>query len=298
MKYITAHRQFRAWLLTEKGLSRNSAEAYRYDLLRFNSYLCDCGLADRKVELSHLQNFSALLQDIGFAGASIIRTLSTLRSYFAFLHSEGYTEENPALHLQPPRRTRSLPTVLSAEEAGAVIDSVDTSRRGGLRDRAILEILYGCGLRVSEVLSLTGAHLREEETFFLLRGKGDRERIVPIGDYAQQALRLYRQQERPLLDKRGEVQLFLNIRGGSLSRMGLWKIVRKHTEAAGIFRKVSPHTFRHSYATHLLEGGADLRIVQELLGHSSISTTEIYTHVDRTHLVEVHRTFHPRSRGE
>ncbi len=297
MKSITFETLFLGWIATEKGLSENSVESYRFDLNRLGSYLEEKSILDRNVSVADLESFLMNLYDIGFAASSIQRTLSTIRSYYRFCSSENLIVPDPTDNLSSPKVPKKLPSVLSVDEVEQILDSVDISKRGGLRDRAMFEILYGTGMRVSELCSFTLSQIIEEETFLHIRGKGEKERIVPLGALAHRWLKLYLTEERPKFAKEtsGDT-IFLNIRGGALSRMGVWKILRKYRDLAGLEKDVSPHTFRHSFATHLLEGGADLRIVQELLGHSNITTTEIYTHIDRSHLVEVHRHFHPRNR--
>jgi integrase/recombinase XerD len=218
-----------------------------------------------------------------------------MRGYFAFIASEGLLQSDPTELLESPRMNRYLPAVLSVEELGALLDAVDTRKRGGVRDRALLETLYATGMRVSELSTLTVEQVLETEELVRVFGKGSKERLVPIGRIALRWIGEYQAVERPLFCKaHTDSTLFLNVRGTALSRMGIWKIIQKYSSAAGLNKKISPHTFRHSFATHLLEGGADLRTVQEMLGHANIVTTEIYTHVDREYLKEVHRSFHPR----
>ncbi len=284
------------WVTAEKGLSENSVDSYRFDLQRLDTFLSDFGVIDIEVTASHLDQFVALLFDIGFAISSIQRTLSTIRSYYGFLAAEEIIYCNPAENIESPKKGKILPSVLSVPEIEMILEVISMEKKGGLRDRAMIELLYGCGLRVSELIELTFATIIEEGSFLLIRGKGKKERIVPIGSVAQKWLQKYSQIERPLLaNEKSHDTIFINQRGGAgLSRMGVWKIIKKYALTTGIEKKVSPHTFRHSFATHLLEGGADLRVVQELLGHANITTTEIYTHIDREHLIEVHRTFHPR----
>lgn len=290
MKHITSFDLYRGWLITERGLSANSISAAFYDLQRLDSFLSDYGVSDRSLSEEHLKAFVHLLSDMGFAPSSIQRNLSTIKGYFGFLTAEGVISSDPSESLYSPKKSRNLPEVLSQEEVISIINSTGSSK-SPLRDRAIVEFLYGCGLRVSECCSLKFSDIIDEGDFLSITGKGGRGRIVPIGDCAKEALEKYVNSERkPSIAP----EIFINARGGALSRMGIWKIVRALADSCGIDRPISPHTFRHSFATHLLEGGADLRIVQELLGHSSIVTTEIYTHVDMTHLQDVHKRYHPR----
>lgn len=294
---ITYAQLFLGWVATEKGLSPNSVDSYRYDLQRYSSWLEESGLKDTDVTSTKISQFVELLYDMGFAVASIQRTISTLRSYYSFCASEGLISVDPSENVDVPKKRKTVPSVLTVDQIEAILSVIPLDSKGGLRDRALLEILYGTGMRVSELCAFSRANYLEDEGFILIRGKGSKERLVPLGDIARKWLEKYLEEVRGSLttEKSGDT-IFLNQRGGSaLSRMGVWKIIRKYCDLAAIDEEVSPHTFRHSFATHLLEGGADLRIVQELLGHSNITTTEIYTHVDRTHLVEVHKTFHPRN---
>lgn len=296
MERISQLKLYRGWLKAEKGLSENSVESYYFDLQRLDTFLADYGVVDTTVTHEHLSRFIMLLTDIGFAPSSIQRTVSTLRSYFGFLSAEDIIAIDPSENLEAPKKVKKLPSVLSVEEVEALLTIIPTDKRLGLRDRAMLELLYGCGLRVSELITITYESIIDEGEFLFVRGKGSKERLIPIGAHARKWVQRYLDEERNLLLKDVTIKtIFLNGRGTPLSRMGLWKLIQKYALLAGIDKGISPHTFRHSFATHLLEGGADLRIVQELLGHSSITTTEIYTHIDRTHLVEVHRQFHPRS---
>lgn len=296
MERITQLKLYRGWLKAEKGLSENSVASYVFDLQRLDTFLSDYGIIDTAVTQVELTQFIMLLTEIGFAPASIQRTVSTLRSYFGFLNAEDIIAIDPADNLETPKKMQKLPAVLSVEEVETILTAIPTKKRLGLRDRALLELLYGCGLRVSELITITYESIIDDGEFLFIRGKGSKERLIPIGAHAQKWLQRYLDEERNLILKDVSIKtIFLNGRGKPLSRMGLWKLIQKYADLAHIDKSISPHTFRHSFATHLLEGGADLRIVQELLGHSSITTTEIYTHVDRTHLVEVHRQFHPRS---
>ncbi len=285
-----------AFLRLEKGVAPNTVESYGYDLERVRTYLKQCGVDEiGRATPEVLSSYVRMLFDIGFAPTSIQRSLSALRGYFGFLAAEGVAEKDPSELLEGPRTTRYLPSVLTVDEVTAVLGAVDTSKKGGTRDRAMLETLYATGMRVSELSALTAEQLFGGDGFVRIVGKGSKERIVPIGEAALHWIDAYYRTERPLFAKpTSDSTVFLNARGGALSRMGIWKIIRAYAIQAGINKKVSPHTFRHSFATHLLEGGADLRLVQEMLGHANIITTEIYTHVDREYLKEVHRSFHPR----
>jgi integrase/recombinase XerD len=288
--------EFLVFLKLERTLSANTIESYRFDLERLGSFLHQKGIsAVNQVTGDLLTAYIHALYDIGFAASSIQRTLSTLRGYFAFAVAEGAVEADPTELLESPRNTRYLPAVLSIDEIEKILECIDTARRGGTRDRAMLETLYATGMRVTELSSFAQEHILWEEGLVRIFGKGSKERIVPIGQVALDWIARYYETERPFFAKPGsDSTVFLNIRGNRLSRMGIWKIIQYYVKRSEIKKKVSPHTFRHSFATHLLEGGADLRTVQEMLGHANIVTTEIYTHVDREYLKEVHRSFHPR----
>jgi integrase/recombinase XerD len=296
MKVLPYQEAYLAFLQLEKGLSRNTIVSYRFDLERLRGFLHERGMDEvGAVDSAVVSEYMQSLYDIGFASSSIQRTASALRGYFAFLVSEGIIPTDPTTLLEPPRSSRYLPAVLSIEEIERVLECIDTGGRGGLRDRAMLETLYATGMRVSELSRFAYEQVMFDEKLVRIIGKGSKERLVPLGDIALDWLVSYLRDERPrIVRPHSGSTVFLNQRGGALTRMGIWKIIRKHVATAGVFKKVSPHTFRHSFATHLLEGGADLRTVQEMLGHANIVTTEIYTHVDREYLRQVHQTCHPR----
>jgi integrase/recombinase XerD len=288
--------EFLAHLRLERTLSENTAESYRFDLERLGSFLRSQGPGDLAlVEAGHLSAYLRALHDVEFAAASIQRSISSLRGYFAFVVAEGLIARDPTVLLESPKSGRYLPAVLTVEEIEKILAAIDTKKRCGLRDRAMLETLYATGMRVSELSAFCEEHLLLDEGLVRIFGKGAKERLVPIGEVALDWIAAYRETERPLLARPStDSTVFLNVRGAALSRMGIWKIIQFYVGMSGVGKHVSPHTFRHSFATHLLEGGADLRTVQEMLGHANIVTTEIYTHVDREYLKEVHRTFHPR----
>lgn len=296
---ITAYQldAFLDHLAVERGLSQRTLEAYGHDITRLITFLQGRGVhrpADASSEL--LREFVYSLKDRGLKPTSIRRALSAVRTYFAFLLAEGAVVADPTERVDPPRTTRRLPAVLSREEVARLLEAPDPGERLHWRDRALLEFAYASGVRVSELITLSTRDLMLDEGFARVLGKGSKERLVPLGRSARRALDVYLRETRPRLDRGASSgRVFLNARGRPLSRMGVWKILKKHVRRAGISKRVTPHTLRHSFATHLLEGGADLAAVQEMLGHADISTTQIYTHVDREYLRDVHRKYHPRA---
>ncbi len=287
---------FADYLAFDRGLADRTVEAYQRDLGRFLDFLEEQGCArPEDVRPEDLREYVYELSARDLAPTSIRRAQSSLRTYFSFLLADGVLEEDPTERMDSPRIGRSLPDTLSAEEVERLLEAPDPTRPLYWRDRAILEVLYGSGLRVSELTGLGLADVDAEHRVLRVLGKGSKERLVPTGGAALRALARYLSEVRPGLDRgKGEGRIFLNARGTPLSRVSVWTLVKESAEGAGITKDVSPHTLRHSFATHLLEGGADLAAVQELLGHADISTTQIYTHVDREYLREVHRSFHPR----
>lgn len=288
---------FRDYLALEAGSSPNTVEAYVRDLRRLVDFAATRRLpGPAALSRSALRDFVFLLKDLGLSPASIRRSVSAVRSYFAFLLAEGHVVSDPSDRLESPARWRTLPEVLAVSEVEAMLASPEADDRLAWRDRALLELGYGAGLRVSELCGLQLTDLLLPESLVQVRGKGGKERLVPIGRGTLGPLSIYLHQVRPLLDRgASQGRVLLNGRGGPLSRVGAWGIVKRAAKRAGITRRVSTHTLRHSFATHLLEGGADLRAVQEMLGHADLSTTQIYTHVDREYLRSVHRQFHPRA---
>ena len=287
---------FADYVALEQGLSPRTQEAYRRDLLRFAEYAEGKGAsAPPDITARLLREYVYHLKDLGLSPASIRRNVSAIRTYFRFLTGDGVVVRDPSERLETPKRWRTLPDVLTVDEVAQLLASPTLDDTLVFRDRALLELAYGAGLRVSEWISLGVRDLLLEDGLVRVFGKGSKERLVPIGRSAIGAAAIYLRELRPKLEKgEGKGVLFLNARGRPLTRMGAWKILRGHVERAGITKHVSPHTLRHSFATHLLEGGADLRAVQEMLGHVDIATTQIYTHVDREYLRQVHRSYHPR----
>lgn len=289
--------QFHDHLTFERGLSERTVSAYRRDLRRWCAFMSVLGVErPADVTLAQLRAWVFDLRDAGLAPTSIRRAQSALRTYFGFLLAEGVVDVDPTERLDTPRIGRRLPDFLSLEEVERLLEAPDESSPKVWRDRAILEVLYATGVRVSELVGLMLSDLELDEGFARVFGKGGKERIVPIGGPARRALGRYLRDVRPGLDRgAGQGRVFLNARGRPIRRESVWSIVRDAARRAGIRRKVSPHTLRHSFATHLVEGGADLAAVQELLGHVDIGTTQIYTHLDRAYLRDVHRRYHPRS---
>jgi len=289
--------QFADFLNLEQGSSAHTVEAYRRDIDRLVDYATLKGaLSPVDVTSRMLREFVYHLKDIGLASSSIRRNISAIRTYFRFLLADGAAARDPSERLETPTRWRTLPEVLTVEEVLRLLAAPTLDDTLVFRDRAMLELAYGAGLRVSEWITIGIRDVLFEDKLLRVFGKGSKERLVPIGRSAIGAVATYVRELRPKLEKgSGKGALFLNARGEPLTRMGAWKILRRHVERASIEKHVSPHTLRHSFATHLLEGGADLRAVQEMLGHADISTTQIYTHVDREYLRQVHRQFHPRA---
>lgn len=286
--------EYLEYLVSVRGLAENSLASYAADLYSFVRYLREKSGDLHQVDENTVLYYLVFLQQKGMASRSVARQLSSLRSFFDYLNSEKRIPNNPGRLLEGPKLSRILPEVLSPEEMERLLEQPDPKSRLGLRDRAILELMYATGLRVSETCSLKPLDFDDQTGILKIRGKGSKERFVPVHRTAQDWLEHYLQEARPALNPVEEA-IFLNRSGTALSRQGLWKMVKRCAQRACIRRPISPHAIRHSFATHLLEGGADLRSVQLLLGHADISATEIYTHVQESRLREVHRRCHPRS---
>ena len=280
-------------LKLERGLSENTLAAYRADLsVMFKAMkVADVANLNASTITTH---FSSLAQK-GRKPTTLARKISSLKHFLTYLQENGAIKENPALAYSAPRISRYHPDYLTPEQVTSIIEAADDSDQQPERDRAIIEVLYGCGLRLSELINLKSGEIEFEAGFVRVTGKGNKQRLVPIGRFAREAVETYLE-KRSAIEKsrRTDPNLFLNRFGKRFSRTGVWQIVKKYVKKAGITRRVTPHTLRHSFATHLLEGGADLRVVQEMLGHADISTTEIYTQIDRNYIIAEHRKYHPR----
>ncbi|GEO25748.1 tyrosine recombinase XerD [Alicyclobacillus acidoterrestris] len=289
--------RFVEYLTVERGLSPNTLESYERDLHTFQSYLAKRGsCVIQEIQQHHIAAYLGYLHEAGRANATISRNLASIRSFFHFLVREDFILQDPTIHVDTPKIEKKLPRVLTPEEIERLLRAPDQSTPSGMRDYAMLELLYATGIRVSELVSLKATDVHLSSGFLRCMGKGGKERIIPIGEYAVQALDNYLQQARPhLVRKTKDDALFLNHHGTQMSRQGFWKILKKYAQEAGILKDITPHTLRHSFATHLLERGADLRAVQEMLGHADISTTQIYTHVTKGRLKEIYAAAHPRS---
>jgi len=290
-------RTYLEFLRLEKNLSPQTLVSYKFDFAKYRKYLIQSEVQTASgVTEEHIGKFLAALHRRNLTARSVARILSTIRGFHRYLLGEEEVKDDPTQTIDSPKQEKNLPEVLSIVEVNEILKQPDTSSRLGIRDRAMLETLYATGIRVSELVFLKQSNLMVDDGLILVYGKGSKERLVPIGRSARQWIEEYQKQSRVHLAKAGTSQdyLFLNIRGTKLTRDMIRKLVEKYSLTSGIGKKVHPHTFRHSFATHMLEGGADLRAVQEMLGHADISTTQIYTHIDREYLKEVHRTFHPR----
>jgi integrase/recombinase XerD len=290
-----SRRLFLEYLAVEKGLARNTLLSYSRDVGKFLDFVKAGKLAWSRVPEEAMVRFIHRESQAGLSARSLARLISALRSYFKVLVLSGFVKKDPTAQLATPSTWRSLPKFLTVDEVERLLQAPDASKPQGLRDRAMLEVLYGSGLRVSELASVKMAEVNLEDGFLVCRGKGGKERIVPLGRSACGAVERYLAEVRPLFASEDRDELFLSRRGKPFTRQGIWKFLRRHAGAAGLASRISPHTLRHSFATHLLERGADLRSVQLMLGHSQITTTQIYTHVSRERLRRVYDRFHPRA---
>lgn len=297
MSWETSIKGFKSYLQIERSLSDNSVQAYIRDIKKFASYAIPLNLNELKITRENISDFLAELKDNNISARSQARIISGIKAYYKYLIMEDYIKFNPTELIESPKIGLKLPDTLSLIEIDKLIAAVDLSNSQGERNRAILETLYSCGLRVSELINLQLSNIHFKEGYLKVIGKGDKERLAPIGGRALQYLKIYINEVRnhQSIKKGHEDFVFLNNRGAKLTRVMIFLIIQKLTEIIGLKKKISPHTFRHSFATHLIEGGADLRAVQEMLGHESITTTEIYTHLDKDYLRSNIIQFHPRS---
>jgi integrase/recombinase XerD len=301
---------FLAYLEFERGLARNTLDAYRTDLLQFGTFIARRSTAATEVERADIADFLADLATgaaadadgngarPGCSPATISRKTACLRSFYRHLRREELMDDDPTATVTPPQKSRKLPQVLSHAEVTKLLASPRGAEPTDLRDRALLEVMYGCGLRASEAIGLEIGDVDMRRGFVRPHGKGSKERIVPLGSQASRAIARYQRLGRPeLVGERLERKLFVNFRGGALTRQGLYKIIQRHAKQVGLDNKMSPHTLRHTFATHLLSGGCDLRSVQEMLGHADVATTQLYTHLSRERIKEVYFRAHPRATG-
>jgi integrase/recombinase XerD len=287
---------FKDYLVVERGYTANTVSAYLSDLRKFQYFLKKKKRRLEDVEKKQVLEFMGYLTAGGMSSRSMARHLVSLKQFFRFLVREGHLQADPASAVKSPKILKSMPHVLSYEEVDRLITQPDTATALGLRDRAMLELMYASGLRISELLDLRLDRFNTEEAFLVVTGKGDKERVVPVGRKALASMDAYLEKARPALEKgQGSPHVFLSRMGRRMTRQGFWKIIKKYALQAGIRRTIKPHTLRHSFATHLLAGGADLRVVQTLLGHADISTTQIYTHIDQERLHRIYEKYHPRA---
>ncbi len=289
--------RFRDYLALEAGNSGNTVASYLRDITRLAEYATSHGAkSPEQLSAARLREFIYFLKDLGLATTTISRQISAIRTYFKFLVGEGLAARDPSERLESPKRWRTLPAVLSVAEVERLLQAPNTDAPLAIRDRALLEFAYATGVRVSELVALKLQDILFEDGVARVFGKGAKERLVPVGRRALGAVALYARQIRQTLDRgHGRGVLFLNARGTPLSRVGAWGVIKASARRAGLAKRVTPHTLRHTFATHLLEGGADLRAVQEMLGHVDLATTQLYTHVDRDYLRTVHKSYHPRA---
>lgn len=289
--------RFVDYLTVERGLSTNTLESYERDLHAFHAFLQKRGHVEaQSISQHHIAGYLRSLHEVGRANSTISRSLASIRSFFHFLVREEFILQDPTIHVETPKIEKRLPRVLTPEEVERLLRAPQQTTPSGLRDYAMLELLYATGIRVSELVNLKSSDVHLSGGFLRCMGKGGKERIIPVGEYALHALHTYLEVGRPAFVRSlADPSMFLNHHGSQMSRQGFWKILKKYARESGIVKDITPHTLRHSFATHLLERGADLRAVQEMLGHADISTTQIYTHVTKGRLKEIYASAHPRS---
>jgi integrase/recombinase XerD len=292
---ISILKEYSSYLLSERNCSKETVEFYLKDIKQFMEYLKEKNTDIQKTESEDIMSFMKSLLDLDAKHTTLSRKLTSIKNFFMFLLSEGKIEKNPSENIETPKLNKNLPDSMTMEEINLLLESISGDDWMSLRDRALLETIYACGLRVSESVNLTMESINFKEEFVIVLGKRMKERIIPISSTAIKAINNYLASSRPVLNSKQSKYLFLNRFGGQLSRMSVWNILKERSIKAGLKIHLHPHILRHSFATHLLEGGADLRSVQEMLGHSSIITTEIYTHVSRKFIKEIYNAYHPRS---
>ncbi len=297
MSWESSIKEFKYYLQIERSLANNSVQAYLRDIRKLASFSSDINKTELSISTKDIRAFINTLNEQGISSRSQARIISGIKSFYKFLIIEDYITHDPTMLIENPKIGLKLPDVLSVDEIDLIISSLDLSKKHGQRNKAIIETLYSCGLRVTELINLKISNIQFKEGYIKIIGKGDKERLTPIGSNAIKYILLYINEIRvhQKIKKNNEDFVFLNNRGSKLSRVMIFTLIKKIIEKVGIKKKVSPHTFRHSFATHLIEGGADLRAVQEMLGHESITTTEIYTHLDKDYLRSNIMQFHPRS---
>ncbi|MGV3763761.1 site-specific tyrosine recombinase XerD [Parapedobacter sp.] len=297
MNWKSAIDDFKNYLQLERAMAANTVEAYLNDVIKLQYFADPQGILPKEITSKHVQDFLTWIHGLGLSATSQARVLSGIKTFYLFMSLEHDLLQNPTALIETPRRARKIPDVLNICEIEQLIDAVDLSTPEGMRNKTILEVLYGCGLRVSELVGLKISNLFLDVEFIKVEGKGSKERLIPIGSQAIKFLRIYLNEVRvhQKIKLGNEDFVFLNRRGAPLTRVMVFIIIRDLATKIGLKKKISPHTFRHSFASHLVEGGADLRAVQDMLGHESITTTEIYTHVDREYLHSVITQYHPRS---
>lgn len=288
--------RYKSYLLLEKGMSRNSVEAYMDDLEKLLQFVSTESISLENIKLEDLQQFVATLYDLGISVRTIARIISGVKSFFGYLVLEDYINNNPTELLRTPQIGLKLPVVLTVEEINAIESVIDVSTPEGVRNRAIIETLYSCGLRISELTNLKFSDIFTDEGFIRVEGKGSKQRLVPISGKAEKEINYYLENRRQVVAQKGQQDfVFISKRGKAISRITVFHFIKQYAELAGITKNISPHTFRHSFATHLLEGGANIRAIQQMLGHEKITTTEIYTHMDREFLRQEIIQHHPRN---
>ena len=288
---------FLSYLAVEKGLSKNTLESYGRDVRKFVLFMQENKISSvHDIKYENILDFLSHFKKQGFSDTTTARNIVSIKQFFKYLQIEKILTEDPTAHLRTPKMKKSIPGVISLEEVEIILASPNELTLEGIRDSAMLEVLYATGIRVSELIGIKLNEVNFEMGFVIVYGKGSKERIVPMGEKAQEKLKIYMLESRPaLLKSRDSKELFVTRRGKGMTRQGFWKLIKTYALKAGISKKISPHTLRHSFATHLLERGADLRTIQIMLGHSDISTTQIYTHVENERLKEIHKKYHPRS---